>query len=161
MRHILVDFHGLEPDRVRSLRQRRFGEAEPMFLEVHRLYKESLLPGHYMIAYPLLSLTDLYFQTGDYKAAESTGREAVDHLRATLPEGHMTTAIGESRLGEALTKLEKYFEAEPLLVRSYETLRGSEGSGEYLIRARNRLIALYLAWGRAQDADRYRTVPAE
>jgi len=109
-----------------------------------------------MIAYPLLSLTDLYLQTGQYRAAELTGREAVDHLQTTLPEGHMTTAISQSRLGEASTKLGKYSAAEPLLLRSYQTLAISEGSGEYLVRARARLVDLYEAWGRPQEADRYR-----
>lgn len=127
-----------------------------MFLEVHQLYKKSLVPGHYMIAYPLLSLTDLYLKTGEYRAAELTGREAVDHLQATLPKGHMTTAISQSRLGEALTKLGKYSAAESLLLRSYQTLVISEGSGEYLVRARARLVDLYKAWGRPQEADRYR-----
>ena len=66
----------------------------------------------------------------------------------------------ESLLGAAYTRLSRFAEAEPYLLRAYELLPvapGSEGPKAREARANlARLVALYEAWGRPEKAAPYR-----
>jgi len=66
--------------------------------------------------------------------------------------------VAEARgaLGACLTAQRRYAEAEPLLVASLEGLRGRSGAG----RAAARLVRLYEAWGRTEQAEAYRRLAA-
>jgi hypothetical protein len=53
-------------------------------------------------------------------------------------------------------QLARYAEAEPLLLQSYEELRGSTGARVVHVEtARIYLQELYTAWGRPEDVARY------
>lgn len=138
------------------MRQGRLDEAEPIFIEVRARYAESLPPTHYLRAVPSLSLADLYTQRGDFAQAEDAARRAVEHLSATLPEGHPLIGVALSREGGALAGRHRYAEAEARLLQGYALLEAAEGFGTYRANAAARLVALYEAWGRPADADRYR-----
>ncbi len=69
-------------------------------------------------------------------------------------------ADAESVLGACLTKQRRYEEAEPLLVNSYARLKDDEGDGaKQADAARQRIVDLYMAWGRPEKAAAYRTSP--
>ena len=62
-----------------------------------------------------------------------------------------------SYLGESLHGLRRYAEAEPLLLDGYEGLsvRRAELTGtarRFLTEAENRVVALYKAWGKPEQA---------
>jgi eukaryotic-like serine/threonine-protein kinase len=72
-----------------------------------------------------------------------------------------TTFNAQSMLGEALYGQKKFAEAEPLLVRSYEGMKQratkipNEGKHR-LAEALDRLVQLYDAWGKPNEATRWR-----
>jgi hypothetical protein len=53
-------------------------------------------------------------------------------------------------------RLNRYIEAEPLLLESYEGLRGDSGaSSSHIETARQYLVDLYTAWERPNEVARY------
>jgi len=61
-----------------------------------------------------------------------------------------------SLLGEALTKQGKYAEAEPLLLEGYEKMEPPPAVAIRRDEARDRLVALYEAWGKPDQAAAWR-----
>jgi serine/threonine protein kinase len=83
--------------------------------------------------------------------AEPVLRELLQlRLEINPPESGWThfPAIARGLLGECLTELNRYAEAEPLLLESLEVLDTRD--------ARIRVIGLYESWGKPEGADRYR-----
>ena len=100
-----------------------------------------------------LSLT----KTGQPNDGETILREAVKMRTDSLPKEHFWVAQANDALGEYLTIQGRYDEAEPLLLRSYESLKSSQGAGNPRTRlAVQRLIALYESWGKPDRANEYR-----
>jgi tetratricopeptide (TPR) repeat protein len=81
--------------------------------------------------------------------------EARRILALSLPDNHWRVAMAKNTQGAALTGLGRYKEAEPLLVGSLEKLYGSPVP-DLPARGRQRLVELYTAWGRPQDAIKYK-----
>src|SRR5215471_18048277 len=85
-------------------------------------------------------------------------REAVKIRNANLPKDHFLSAVAHGALGECLTSQKRFAEAEPLLLDSYQTLKNSQGTDNPRTQiARQRLVALYEACGRADKAEQYRS----
>jgi tetratricopeptide (TPR) repeat protein len=92
--------------------------------------------------------------------AELKLRQALAMRQKSTPDD-WSTFDTESALGEALTKQQKYAEAEPLLLSGYEGLRLREASVPPSDKARvkkalERLVKLYEAWGKNDEATRWR-----
>jgi hypothetical protein len=65
-------------------------------------------------------------------------------------------ATSEGALGECLTTQKRYTEAEPLLQRSYATMKDVQGEhGPLTLEATRRLAALYQSWGKSAEAAPY------
>ncbi|MEE8522898.1 MAG: tetratricopeptide repeat protein, partial [Thermoanaerobaculia bacterium] len=68
-------------------------------------------------------------------------------------------ASAEGTLGVCLSLRGQYQDAEPRLLRAYEALRDSLNPRAASTRtALERLVALYEAWGKPEEADEYRTL---
>src|SRR5262249_46604856 len=66
-----------------------------------------------------------------------------------------------SELGGAVSAQHRYKEAEPLLLDGYDLLRKSRGEEHArTVAARAGVAANYEAWGKPEQAARYRTAPA-
>lgn len=74
------------------------------------------------VAYPLVNLAVLHLTTGDLPEAELKAREALSILSMKYPGDHWLKAWAMSALGACWSRLERYSEAEPLLIASYEVL---------------------------------------
>lgn len=73
-----------------------------------------------------------------------------------LGEDHWRVARARGTLGAALAGLERYAEAEPLLLESYESMaKKFERDSETMILARGRLRELYEAWDKPELARRF------
>jgi hypothetical protein len=72
-------------------------------------------------------LGSLLVDRGDYLQAEPLLRDAAVMMRDRMPEGHWRTALAESELGACLVGLQRYAEAEPLLVLGYEGVKAKLG----------------------------------
>ena len=95
-------------------------------------------------------------------SAEPVLRECLEIRREALPEGHWLAANTESILGGCLTALERYAEAEPLLLESYPVIKAARGeSHQRTLEAGQRVVDLYEAWGQPDEADQYGALLAE
>jgi serine/threonine-protein kinase len=84
-------------------------------------------------------------------------RRCVEVRRQVLPEGHWQVAEAQSLLGACLTARQEYEDAEEHLLHSVDVLRASRGpADEHTRTAIRRLGELYEAWGRPQEAAKYR-----
>ncbi len=84
-------------------------------------------------------------------------REALTIRKKLLPNENVLIPFTESALGECLTAEKRYSEAEPLLIHSYNGLKAKlDGGDRRAIEARERLVKLYEAWGKPNQAARYR-----
>ena len=81
-------------------------------------------------------------------------QRAADHFDQTLPPDHFDRIRAHSELGEALTELGRFAEAEARLLPAAEALRGRVGWRDHTskVRAQGRVAELYLAWGRPERA---------
>jgi tetratricopeptide (TPR) repeat protein len=104
-----------------------------------------------------MKLGSLLADRGDYQEAEPMLREALDIQQRALTRGHSDIATTQSFLGRCLVALARYDEAKVFLVESYATLKDQRGNqDEYTQKALKRLVDLYDAWGKPDDAARYR-----
>jgi tetratricopeptide (TPR) repeat protein len=72
---------------------------------------------------------------------------------AALPDGHWLTAVAASTEGAALTGLQKYAEAEVLLVDGYTVLSNDANAiPAFVDEAGERLVSLYEDWGKPDKA---------
>jgi tetratricopeptide (TPR) repeat protein len=93
-------------------------------------------------------------------AAERRLRECLA-IRQRLQPDHWTTFDAKSLLGEALLAQKKYAEAEPLLLDGHQGLRKHQSKipihdRTCIPRALERLVGLYGAWNKKDEADRWR-----
>jgi tetratricopeptide (TPR) repeat protein len=96
--------------------------------------------------------------TGRAREAEPLLREALAVLEQRVPRKSNPMATMLGNLGECLAAQARYAEAEPLLNESYTILKAVHvPQSPVLDEARQRLVSLYEAWGKPQDAARYRS----
>jgi tetratricopeptide (TPR) repeat protein len=95
---------------------------------------------------------------GNLAMAELVFRECLGVRRAAYDDNHALAVYTESLLGECLTGLGRYDEAERLLLHAYPLLRDQPGADpEPTLAAARRLVKLYEAWGKPDEAARWRT----
>jgi serine/threonine protein kinase len=99
---------------------------------------------------------DRLLAAGSAAAAEPLLRESLALLRdAATPLSRRIAGV-EIRLGRCLVALERFAEAEPILLRSRRALEGElEGKSASLQMATGALVELYQRWGKTQEASRY------
>ena len=94
-------------------------------------------------------------------AAEALLSSHLELWRGALRNSWLV-AYAESALGASLTALERYVEAEELLLRSYPRIRDAQGDASPKTQvARRRLAELYAAWGRPERAREYMPPPGD
>ena len=94
---------------------------------------------------------------GSGAGAEPVVDGCIGSRRAVVPGGHWRTAHAGVVLGSCLVGLERYAEAEPLLLSSDAALAYALGRGHArAISGLDRIIELYDTWGRDELAEIYR-----
>jgi tetratricopeptide (TPR) repeat protein len=87
----------------------------------------------------------------DPASAEPLLRQALQIRRRAFSESDWRIATARSLLGEALTSLGRYDEAERLLLEAKAALKDGPGpAGREARSTAERLSALYKAWGRPE-----------
>ena len=125
-------------------------EAVSLHRHVLRGMRESLPEGHPRVARSLLELGKVLIKIDDAQSAEPLLRECLS-IRSSRHSSSddWRTAHAESVLGECLTALGRYEEAEPLLLKSYLVIRTQKGETDVHTRdAARRIRALYDVWAR-------------
>jgi serine/threonine-protein kinase len=131
--------------------------AASMYREAIDRFRRAFGEAHPHVAYPLLGRARVLLDQERHAAAERAAREALALRQDALPPDHWLLAETRSVLGASLAGQQRYAEAESLLVNGYQDLQAQRGPEQAeTTRARRRLVALYEAWGRPDEAARYR-----
>lgn len=129
--------------------QGRLPEAEQTIDKVLDNYRQNSTPRYINFATALTVKGLVLNKGGRPVEAEKMLREALTLHEENLPRGHFLTALTKGALGECLTAQQKYIDAEPLLLASYESLTHSqEGDNPRTSLAKRRLCELYTASGK-------------
>ena len=84
-------------------------------------------------------------------------RKVLDRTRTQFGNQHQRVANAEGKLGEALGDQGGFEEAETLLLSSHAfQLRTSPSGDDRIAVALQRLVNLYEAWGRPEEAQKWR-----
>jgi eukaryotic-like serine/threonine-protein kinase len=104
-----------------------------------------------------LNLARLRIANGDGVSSEGAIRHALAVRRRLFPPGDWRIAEAQSLLGAALIAQKRYADAEPLLLAAYEGLKPVRGFEDWeRVANQARLVELYEALGRPQQASAYR-----
>jgi hypothetical protein len=103
----------------------------------------------------------LFLRQGDYAGAEPYFQECSSSFRKRAPDSS-DRFLAESRLGWCLVGLERYSDAEPLLLCAYEVMKSRERSAPpegkaELKKVIEHLIRLYEARGKADEVRKWST----
>jgi serine/threonine protein kinase len=134
--------------------------AEPLLRELLELRKKNYGPESPDAAAAMARLGLTLLKQKEYDQAEPLLRECLVVSAKNLPDSWLTFNT-RSQLGGALLGLKKYEDAEPLLLEGYEGMKQRQAAippqGKVrLAEAAQRLVDLYEAWGRPEQAQQWR-----
>jgi tetratricopeptide (TPR) repeat protein len=134
--------------------------AEALYVQFLESNRRVHGPGHPEVAGALAQLGRNLLRQGKYAEAEPLLRESLAVRREKAPDDWRTFNT-QSLLGGALLGRERYAEAEPLLRQGYEGMKRREAQiptdgRPRLTEALERLVRLYEAWGKPDEAARWR-----
>ena len=119
-------------------------------------------PDHPDLASSRWSLAHVLWGQGRLDEAEAELRAAVAIAERAYPESSPGRAAYELPLGNLLVEQGRLADAEPLLLSAHATHLAAGGpDSPQTLEAAARLAALYDAWGRPDDAARYRSAAAD
>jgi len=120
--------------------------------------RRSLPLEHPTTALSLVLLGELLNEQGRFREARPYLEEGLEIQRTLLPPQHSLIAGAECDLGDSLRGLLQYEAAEPLLVRGCSGVLASSlaTKGEKRM-AVERVVALYEAWGKPEQAAEWRS----
>ncbi|MEM7585469.1 MAG: serine/threonine-protein kinase [Acidobacteriota bacterium] len=132
-------------------------EAEPEIRRAIEIFLGALGEDHLRTSVSRAALGKTLILLDRLEDAENVLRTSLDSQLATLPAGHSSTSQTRMFMGQCLSRLGRLDEAEPYLLAALEGHREARGpSNENTLEALDSLAALYDAWGRPEDAERYR-----
>ena len=132
-------------------------EAEQELFQVLDADRTTFGEDHPFIADDLRKIANVQDRMGKLDAAEKHYREALEIQRKTFAEDSWQVATTKSLLGGCLAKQGDNEKAEPLLLLSYKIIVNTFGEDHPRSKAiRGRIVTFYEAWGRPEEAARYR-----
>ena len=132
----------------------QFAEAALLVDEGLAIRRKVLGLEHPSVAGALTVKANLLIATGHFGEARDMASEAERIIALSLPKDSWQMAAAMNTRGAALTKLGQYSEAEPLLLESRDRL-GQSPIPNLAERGRERLVDLYTAWGKKDEARKY------
>jgi tetratricopeptide (TPR) repeat protein/tRNA A-37 threonylcarbamoyl transferase component Bud32 len=135
-------------------------KAEPLWRRCLAIRQAKLGPEHSDTLDSQTGLGDCLVRQGKGTEAEPLLRQCWEGRRKKEPDG-WSTFEAEALLGAALLGQKKYADAEQLLLQGYEGIREREAKipafeKRRLTEAVGRLVELYDAWGKKEQADEWR-----
>jgi hypothetical protein len=137
--------------------------AEPLLREAVGILLVSLGERHEFTATSRCHLANALHARRELQEAERLSRLCLDVLEEALPADHDVLAGLRGKFGALLTTMQHFEEAETILLDSHEKLRARfSPEDRNVAAAARRLVLLYEAWHRPEQADTYRKLmPAE
>jgi tetratricopeptide (TPR) repeat protein len=134
-------------------------EIESLYSEALELRRELRGDRHRDVAATLVGLGTFLLEKGAPQSADPLLRQALDIWQTARPANDWVVAETESILGACLAALGRFEEAEPLVLRGYPAVKDVLGEQHRLTRlALQRIVTLYQAWGRLEEAAEYRAL---
>jgi non-specific serine/threonine protein kinase/serine/threonine-protein kinase len=140
---------------------RKHPEAVRLYQELLSLQRQEEAADSPVLAETLASLGNCLLHTGNPEKAEPLLRECLTIRQKRQPDD-WATFDNQSLLGGSLLAQKKYADAEPLLLLGYKGLKQRQANVpaglrvERLIEALERLVRLYDAWARPDEAAKWR-----
>lgn len=136
------------------------GQAEPLYRALMAALREKSPVGSPALAHALTRLGRNLLQLGKTAEAEQVLRESLIYREKKLPDD-WATFLTQSLWGDILLGQGKYAEAEPFLLQGYEGLKQCAAKipkeeAPRLTEALERLVNLYDAWGKPDQAAEWR-----
>lgn len=101
--------------------QGRYDESLPLHRKAYDVYKNIFDDKHYIIAFPLLSITYAELQQGNGPAAETSAREALSRFEATVPDSFLE-GVARCLVGLSLEEQGRIEEGNELVTASHEIM---------------------------------------
>jgi serine/threonine protein kinase/tetratricopeptide (TPR) repeat protein len=132
-------------------------EAKTLLEEALRIQRQTLPPQHPAVGQSLAAFGWACTRAGDAADGEQPLQDGLAIVSKALPANHWFPAEAKGRLGDCLTTLKRFDEAEPLLRDSYEKLQAAPSTPPARrTQAVDRLVQLYRAWGRPEKSAQWR-----
>jgi serine/threonine-protein kinase len=143
-------------------KQHRYDAAGKLFREVLAIDVRRWGEEHVATARERSDLARLLHRKGALDAAQAQYEKTLSVLRQERGVNNLNTLVAMEGLGTVLLDQGRYTEAQALLRRAYEALKGKEGLKASPLRRSvlNHLVRLYEAWGKPEQAERYRIAGA-
>ena len=134
------------------LEQGKYDEAASVLDEGIRMARASLGDDHPLMAFGKIYMARVDLGRRDAAAAVPLLRDALRIRLRIFPPDDWRVGVPKSILGQALTELGRYDEAQPLLMDAQRVLRSIPGAQELEAKAnRARLAELQQVWARSKD----------
>jgi tetratricopeptide (TPR) repeat protein len=132
-------------------------KAEPLLVQALEIRRRILSEDNPTVGNSYSALSRLRIAQGRYAEAQDYAERVVEIYIDSLPEGSWRTATARGLLGASLAGQRLFERAEPLLVDAYDTVGAARGTDSASARwFADRLIEMYEAWNRPEEAARYR-----
>ena len=138
------------------IREGDYAEADALVTESLAIRRKVLGAEHPRVGAAMVLRADLLVATREYEQARAEVNDARRILALSLPEDHWLFAWSRSVEGGALAGLGNFVAAEPLLLQSATGLRDAPLPG-LAATGQQRLVRLYLAWGKPAEAAKFRS----
>jgi serine/threonine-protein kinase len=142
-------------------RRENYAKALSEIERAMQIQQNALPAEHVDLAWSTVTLAKILTRTGALTDAEAHLRAALAKLASAMPQDHPNMASARGALGECLALQGRHAEAEALLLDSYDIAQKRFGPADPRTQtAKERLVTLYEAWAKPEQADRYRESPA-
>lgn len=126
-----------------------YHQAASFISSATALVEENLPDGHPAMADALIVLGECLLERGDAAGAEPVLQKCLDIRRNVYPKEHLQVVLAKQALGRCLAVLERYEEAQKLLVEAYRGLSETLGAESAQAKAASQALAsLYELWDR-------------
>jgi tetratricopeptide (TPR) repeat protein len=138
----------------------RLEEAIPLFAQALQGFRSKLGDEHPYTLATMNYFAEAYLDAGRWAEAEPILRQSLA-IRERIQPGRWSTYVTRSQLGGGLLGQKQFAAAEPLILQGYEGLRAREAqipgpSNNVLTKAADRVVKLYEAWGKPEQASMWK-----
>ena len=131
-------------------------EAEPLFRIALAINSKVLGQHHPAVATNMTHLAETQLLQGQPAEAAALLNAVLAFPTEMLPANHRSRAGAKSLLGACLTAQKRYPEAETMLLDAWAAQTKTGIAGRVPARTHQRILDLYVAWGRPADAAAFR-----